>query len=115
MKNANEQYAHFYGSNSWNLHWFGLVYSEGVKALCDDCTAYWLLDLIASYQTESIFKEEGFQVWRMIRLEKETFQITVSNGNGKILIKKEIEGIDFLYDALTLWCIESSVILPSEY
>lgn len=115
MKNANEKYTQFYGSNSWNFHWFALVYSDGVKALCDDCKIYWFLDLIASYQTEDIFKEEGFQVWKMMRLKEKTFQITASDVNGKVLIKKDIESVFFLYDMLTFWCIESSIILPSEY
>lgn len=39
--------------------------ADGVKYMADEAGAYWLLDIIASYQTDAKIRREPFQVWEL--------------------------------------------------
>lgn len=39
------------GSTEWFQHWTRRIrYTEGVKQMAELCQAYWLIDIVASYQ-----------------------------------------------------------------
>src|SRR6185436_18210885 len=60
----------FTGGDVVYKHWLGLQITEGAKFLADACGAYWLLDIIASYQIhcrrDPMLAE--FQIWTLRKL-----------------------------------------------
>lgn len=52
------------GTNEWHKNIFGLVYTDGIKFLADTCGAYWLIDLVESYQPK--LQNAPFQIWRVV-------------------------------------------------
>jgi hypothetical protein len=60
----------FTGTENYYRHWMRkIIFTDGIKAMADMCNAYWLIDLIASYQTADLMKKcEGFQIWILKRI-----------------------------------------------
>ncbi|MEI7846142.1 MAG: DUF6876 family protein [Chloroflexota bacterium] len=98
--------------------------TDGAKHLADKAgviggTAYWLIDILASYQREKPVKDEPFQVWKLTVKESEG-KITCDDGNGHILASQDIPFVDFAMDEATLYVSSDDyngiiVMLPSEY
>ena len=98
--------------------------TDGAKHLADKAgvisgTAYWLIDILASYQREKPVKEEPFQVWKL-RVKESEGKITCDDGNGHILVSQDIPFVDFALDEATLYVSSDDyngiiVMLPSEY
>lgn len=104
-----------------------LKYSELIKIIAEETESYWLLDIIASYQSK--LKNESFQVWKLERelaytevndvkiviQRKDVFNVVCEDGNDNVLLKQNIPFSDFKHDIYTLWLTDGTVILPSEY
>jgi len=92
-----------------------LVMTDGVKALCEMCKCYWLMDIIASYQGPKLEKAtDGFQVWSLAKIgDKAT--VVCSDGNGNKVVRQQIPYTDFPLSAIKLYCTNSVILLPSEY
>jgi hypothetical protein len=88
-----------------------LLLTEGCNFIRESYSAYWLFDLIGSYQYKLL--EEPIQVWKLVKFKDEA-QITCTDGNGNILASQEIPFTDFPFD-ITIWQIEGTCLLPSEY
>jgi hypothetical protein len=88
-----------------------LILTEGCHFVRETYSAYWLFDLIGSYQFKLI--DEPFQVWKLVKFKDEC-QITCDDGNGTRLLSQEIPFTDFPFD-ITIWQIEGTCLLPSEY
>ena len=98
--------------------------TDGAKHLADKAgviggTAYWLIDILASYQREKPVKDEPFQVWKLTVKESEG-KIICDDGNGRILASQDIPFVDFALDEATLYISSDEyngiiVMLPSEY
>ncbi|MGX1322578.1 hypothetical protein AB7M17_006031 [Bradyrhizobium sp. USDA 377] len=83
--------------------------------MADAAHAYWLLDEIALAQrNESAMRAEAFQVWRL-DVKDGAATLTCKNGNERIVHTKAISFTDFPEPGITLWCISSTILLPSEY
>jgi len=88
-----------------------LVLTEGCHFVRETYSAYWLFDLIGSYQYKLL--EEPIQFWKLVKFKDEA-QITCDNGKGDILASQEIPFTDFPFD-ITIWQMEGTCLLPSEY
>jgi hypothetical protein len=98
--------------------------TDGAKHLADKAgvisgTAYWLIDILASYQREKPVKDEPFQVWKLT-VKKSEGKITCDDGDGRILASQDIPFVDFALDEATLYVSSDEfngiiVMLPSEY
>jgi hypothetical protein len=103
----------FYGSETMTRHWTGrIIMSEGVVFLAEKAGAHWLTDLIASMQMSRI-KQEEFQVWKLVKVGGGA-TITCDDGNGQVLMTRQIEFTDFPLDDITLWLEFGTLMLPSE-
>jgi len=115
--NANDELRQYTGTEKYYLHTCGLIITDGAKELADRWGAYWLLDIIASYQAQ--LKKEEFQVWTIGRNEDSTAIIICTNGNNKILITQAVPYTDFVPTVATVWVSNngenSFAMLPSEY
>ena len=92
----------------------GYVYTEGVKYLAEQAGAYWLIDYILSHQLEPKLKKQPFQVWKMT-VQDDSAAVTVEDGNDNIITSLTIEFTDFPLEEMTLWLVEKTLMLPSEY
>ena len=98
--------------------------TDGAKYLADKAgviggTAYWLIDIIASYQREKPVKDESFQTWKLT-VKESIGKVSCENGNGRILVTQDIPFADFALDEVSLYVTSDDfngivVMLPSEY
>jgi len=98
--------------------------TDGAKYLADKAgviggTAYWLIDIIASYQREKPVKDESFQIWKLT-VKESVGKVTCEDGNSRSLVTQEIPFADFVLDEVSLYVTSDGfngivVMLPSEY
>lgn len=106
----------FTGSEQMWIHQtpFGKLHlTDGCNYIRQKCQAYWLFDLIQSYQPS--LKQAEFQVWKLERVNDMDFLVSCEDGNDNVLLQQKIHFSDFPLQALTVWNIEGVVLLPSEY
>ena len=105
------------GSQSVYRYFGNIVITEGVKDMADICGAYWLLDIAVSYQCEENVQKESFQVWSLNLHEHDDGAIvTLTDGNYNEILTQDIPYTDFpLQRGITLWLIDRTLLLPSEY
>ena len=102
----------FTGTEQYYRHWLkGIVYTDGVKYVAESAGAYWLIDLIASYQP----LEVEFQVWEL-RKEGEAWCVECTDGNENFVLKQDIPYTDFPEDFMPfeMWFQNGVIFLPSE-
>lgn len=107
-----------------------ILATDGAMSAGDVCSAYWLLDLIASHQPKigKKFGKHGveFQNWTLKKNKKNSGAVvTCDDGNGVILAKQKIPFTDFPLDEFSMYCnlaeLDSQnrpimvIMLPSEY
>jgi hypothetical protein len=111
----------FIGSDTaykWSVLAPGCRLTDGTKYLAAAAGAYWLMDVIASYQRTLQRRHEFFQVWR---LEKNgsAAVVTCTNEMGDITVRQEIPFTDFPLDSIKLYATWTGgyllIQLPSEY
>lgn len=93
--------AHFYGSETFYKHPFGLVYTEGVQFIAKECKAYWLIDLVASYLPQFVGKED-FIVYEM-KVENESAFVSIYDGNNNVLATQDISFTTFPLSEIEIW------------
>ena len=118
--------AHFTGTESYtNLRYPWLrtkfLLTDGTKYLAETAKAFWLMDAIASHQTNRQIAAEPFQVWELTVNDKREAVLTCSDGNKAILVRQDIPATDFPLEKITLYVEQSDylggrvVMLTSEY
>jgi len=93
-----------------------LKLTDGVKWLCDEAGAYWLMDIIASYQ-QKCNKDEmlrDFQIWTL-KVENSKGKVICERDTDDVAITQKIPYIDFPLAEIKLYCINGVILLPSEY
>ena len=115
MEVSNEVLSQFIGSEVFHEQ---IMVGGGMLKLTEGCHfvretygAYWLFDLIGSYQFKLI--DEPFQVWKLTKYKEEAV-IICEDGNSKTLVSQEIPFTDFPFD-IVIWLVEGTCLLPSEY
>jgi len=88
-----------------------LILTEGCAFIREKYSAFWLFDLIGSYQYKLL--EETFQVWKLVKYKDEC-EITCYDGNKNKLVSQHILFTDFPFD-IEIWHVEGTCLLPSEY
>jgi len=111
--NANDQLKEYTGTEKYYKYLFGILITDGVKALCERFECWWFLDIVCSYQPD--LKLEEFQVWSLGVNEDNSAVIICTDGNDKLLKTQEIPYTDFKATEATFWYVEGIVLLPSEY
>ena len=108
----------FTGTEYWHRH--GLVrsvlFTDGAKYVADMGGAYWLLDEIALAQKfEKKVSGEEFQLWRLSVKEDHTATLVCEDGNGRVVYSNPIPSTDFPLPEISLYFINNTILLPSEY
>ena len=112
IMNANDSLKEHSSSENYYQYNFGLVITEGARALAEKFSCFWFLDVIASYQGQ--LKKEEFQVWTLKR-KGSSATITCTNGNDLVLKTQRIPWTDFEPDEATVWVESGTALLPSEH
>jgi hypothetical protein len=118
MKTSNqikEELNQFCGTEHYYKNLFGIVYTDGIRFLAEECQCYWLIDLVASYQSDSKVKLEEFQVYKLTVNSDHSAVVEITDGNYNIITKQEIEFTDFPLDEITLWFTNNVLYLQSEH
>lgn len=111
--NANDQLKEYAGTEKYYRYMFGMLFTDGIKALCDKFECWWFLDIVCSYQP--YLKEEAFQVWSLGVNEDGTATVICTDGNDKVLKSQSIPYTDFKAKEATVWFADGVILLPSEY
>lgn len=111
MNSANDFFKDYNCTDNYYKYYLGMVYTDGVKALCTRFECYWFLDLIAFGQLKI---KGNFQVWTLKRTGF-TATVTCDDGNGNILRKENIPYTDFKPLTATIWVEDNVILLPSEH
>ena len=101
------------------MHWTKhMKYTDGIKEMAEDCEAYWLIDILASYQ--GLIKRNhprlrDFQLWEL-RVKDNTGIITCCGDSGeRAIITQEIEYTDFPLDYIKIWVEDDVALFPNEH
>ena len=105
-----------------------LVYTEGIRYLCEKTKSFWLLDAVASYFASSemmkaIDKDprlKDFQVWTIAVKEDRSASITMrADSDTPPAITQDINWTDFPLDEVRMWVgfdgSRWTLYLPSEH
>ncbi len=107
----------FTGTQHYYLHRItaGLTMNltDGCEFARDHASAYWLFDLILSWQIH--LKKQKFQVWNLIKQGDGSWFIQCTDGNENFLAAQEIAYSDFPLEKFEVWLVDGVCLLPSEY
>lgn len=107
----------FTGSTTYYRHFTNaLVYTEGVRYLAEHGRLFWLVDVIASWQTRALKDRwlSEFQLW----------QLRITDGRGEVIclrdvddeaFRQEIGSVDSALDHVRLYVENGVLLLPSEH
>ena len=105
----------FIGTENWYKHWAGLLhYTDGIKYLADKAGAYWLVDLVASYQHK--LKGAPFQLWSIKVNDDKTAVVEMREDIGlEPLVTQRIEFTDFPLADFEFYISNGVLMLKGEY
>jgi hypothetical protein len=107
---------YFTGDLERYRHWSRrLIYTPGIQHLAERAGAYWLIDLIASWQLKPEVARENFQVWTLVVRPDRTATATATGDEQKMLTSQDISYTDFPLTDIAVWLIDGTLMLPSEY
>jgi hypothetical protein len=122
IKDLNDEFAGFTGTEHYYRHWMPeFVYTDGIKMMAEKYQAYWLIDIVLSYQPK--LKEYKFQIWE-IECEKDSVNkranvIMRPDSDEPIVVSQHIAFTTFPEGKLKMYYIDDGsnkvLLLPSEY
>ena len=104
--------AQFTGTTQYFRHWTRkIVFTDGVQFLAEQAGAYWLVDLIASYQPLC----DSRQYWTLT-IDGGLYSAVCKDRDDCVLVSQTIEYSDFPANLLpfTLYLQDGVLFLPSE-
>lgn len=107
----------FTGTTEYHRHWSGMRFTDGVKFLAETAKAYWLLDVIASWQPKALRDPwlEEFQMWELFVRTDRTASAVCSRDSEDVAFRQEIEFTDFPLDYVKVYVEGGVMLLPSEH
>lgn len=90
--------------------------TTGVNIFVKTNECYWFLGVIDSYQTAQFKAEVPFQVWKFKKNKTGNgCVVTCEDGDKNVVIRQRIPFTDCPQEEFTFWCIDETIMLPSEY
>ena len=118
---ALSELSSFIGSESFYRRCLGrLLYTDGVQYLAENAGAYWLIDVVASYQHKRRVAREPFQLWRLTVDDNHRAIVTMrADSDQKPIVTQRIEYSDFPLPEIELYACDTGqgvpLMLKSEY
>jgi hypothetical protein len=89
--------------------------TDGIKAMAEKAKAFWLVDVICSYQVEAKIRKVPFQLWE-IRVKDGIGLVTMREDTGcPTKVSQKIDYTDFPEGTMKFYLIKGVLLLPSEY
>lgn len=112
--------AHFTGGDETYQHWLPLTYTEGVKYLAEKAGAYWLLEIVASYQPDPQVRDnqrlQEFQLWELRVSPDGSGVVTCHEDSDEpAILTQAIPSTDFPLPYLKLYVEGGMLLLPCEH
>ena len=107
----------FIGTTNWYKGICGLLFTDGVKFLAEHAEAFWLIDVVASYQRRLARTERlrEFQLWQIKRTASNPQGVIVTcrgDSDEEPVVTQHIPYSDFPAELLPLeWYVEGGVML----
>lgn len=113
-----EELTHFTGTQHYYRNITGLLYTDGIKHLAERAGAYWLIDLVGSYQPQ--LQDAPFQLWRVqVNLDSSAIVTMVEDTGQPVKVGQRIPYTDFPLKDFSFYCcvddLASIIMLKSEY
>ena len=107
----------FIGTTEYYRHWSGMRFTDGVRYLADSANAYWLLDVVASWQRKALLDASlrEFQLWELFVRPDRTARIVCSRDSDDKAFEQQIAYTDFPLDYVRLYVEQSVILLPTEH
>lgn len=117
--------SNFSGSETFTRH-AGLILTDGMLYVANnggkgDNSAFWLLDVAASYKFVPAVAREPFQVYKLTKNKSGSgATVTVEDGSDKVVFTQRIPVTDFDFAGaggteFVFWVVDGTALLPSEY
>jgi len=120
LKDLNNEFSGFTGTENYYHHWLQeFVYTDGVKEAVTKFEAYWLLDVVFSYQHQPKVNAEKFQIWTITSKDKKAVVEMRTDSDKPVIIRQNIPFTTFPEGQFTMYFIDDGnwkvLLLPSEY
>ena len=113
----------FTGTENYYKHLLGVIYTDGVRHLCETAECYWLLDVISSYQPQlrrhKDFRLHSMQFWTLKVIGSLGIVTCRADSDVVPAIEQKIPYTDFPLPEIDIWVGRDSLgmiaMLKSEY
>lgn len=113
--NLQEDLAQLTGSEHHYMHWTRLLrYTDGVKFIAEKYGAYWIIDLVASYQPVKGEGLDDFQLWRLKVRNGKAIMTCRADSDQPAIITQKIECTDFP-ESIRFYVENGVLLLPGEH
>tara|TARA_Y100000310_G_C20048847_1_gene519608 strand:- start:47 stop:403 length:357 start_codon:yes stop_codon:yes gene_type:complete len=114
-ENIKSKLKMFIGTEQYYKDYLGILLTDGVKYLMEECKCCWLISDIAS-----IWKTKNLDDFHIVEIKKveNGAVLKIKSDNGikiKTIYKQEYEYTDFILDEIKLYLINGVLLLPNEY
>jgi len=101
------------GTEKYYKNFTGILYTDGIKYLCENAECYWLIDTVGSYLPQTA--RVPFILWRLSVGDNKAI-LTAHEDKGKeAIVSQEIEYTDFPLDSIEFYQIDGLLLLKTEY
>jgi hypothetical protein len=104
--------AGFIGTTRYYRNFIGLLYTDGVRQMAELARAYWLIDVVASYQPRV---RVPFQLWHIGVRDTRAIVTMREDSRLPVLVEQHIPFTDFPEGTFELYCASNVLMLKSEY
>src|SRR5688500_8469390 len=80
--------------------------TDGCQYVADQAQAYWLFELILSYQQGKRLREEAVQVWTLTKHQEGDWLVTCADGYDTILLTHSLKYCDFPFLTMELYLVD---------
>lgn len=104
----------FTGTEQYYRNFTGLLYTDGVQYLAEHAGAYWLIDLVGSYQHK--LRRVPFQLWELRVNDDKSALVTMREDDGlRAKVRQEIAYTDFPLQRFSWYTVHNVMMLKGEY
>jgi len=91
-----------------------LKLTDGCNFVRQEASAFWLFDMIASYQYDDRINLYPFQIWQLTQKE-DHWLLECRGDEGQSMLTHRLDYSDFPIDHIEIWVLDGVALLPSGY
>ncbi len=108
----------FTGTQNYYRNFTSLLYTDGIQHLAERAGAYWLIDLVGSYQPR--LRDAPFQLWELkVNTDRSALVTMVEDDGMPNRVSQDIPYTDFPLNDFSFYCCYDGqipvMLLKSEY